>query len=370
MFDTQNESKKVPVIEAGKHKTETNNRTDQKIMITIVAAVGVLSVAIVLAILVMMFFAPKTGVGNSSTQGGLGGLQNPNHLSDPDPVTSQDIEDEYQARPAMDPKVPDILEDSIQRYLNCGDFAGLDTFLVEQMTQYKNQDGDEGQGMEDWREKFELLRSDVAKAVNIRLDERPETTFTQFASPDILAAAIAWSPVSAKLDAFADWSSLILPEPRSGGDIQLRAAEMDKEPNEVLAEIKESSAKQYSDLAVYDMVIDGHNIRLFIVGDQFGYYSPWSVQDLDGEINPDIWTKGAIQELKKSFDPWTDLDAVLGYLPQRTESDTDDSKADAPLGDEDDPGNIIPPEGQGDNNMEPEYLLPETEPETADITEH
>ena len=125
----------------------------------------------------------------------------------------------------MDSATPEMLEVTSLKFLSKGDFTGLDAFLAEQMALYKNLEDDEGQGMEDWRDRFDLLRSDVAKAINIRKDGNPGKTFTEFTEPKILAAAVAWSPVSVKSDAFVDWSSLILPKPVSD-DIRLRVANL------------------------------------------------------------------------------------------------------------------------------------------------
>ena len=45
------------------------------------------------------------------------------------------------------------------------------------------------------------------------------------------------------------------------------------------------SSTRYYDLAAYDMTISGYDVRLIIVGDQFGYYRPWTLQDLDNQLN-------------------------------------------------------------------------------------
>lgn len=319
MFDIESEAKKVVVND---QDSKVNNRADiNKTIVIGAAAIGVMVVVFVFAIMLVLFF----GIQKAEGPGGkFGGLQNPNKLTDPLPVSSQDIEDEYQSRPSMDPAAPEMLEVTSLKFLSKGDFTGLDAFLAEQMALYKNLEGDEGQGMEDWRDKFDLLRSDVAKAINIRKDDNPGKTFAEFTEPNILAAAVAWSPVSVKCDAFVDWSSLILPKPVSD-DIKLRVADL-KSPNEMLAQINETSFTRYYDLAAYDMTISGYDVRLIIVGDQFGYYRPWMLQDLDNQLNRDIWTKSAIQEVKNALDPWTSLDSVLS-LPQRSEESIAEAKS-------------------------------------------
>lgn len=318
MFDNESEAKKVV---ADNKPSKTTSRADiNKTIVIGAAAIGAMAIVFVFAIILVLFF----GTQKAEDPGGkFGGLQNPNKLTDPPPVSSQDIEDEYQSRPSMAPAIPEMLEAASLKLLSKGDFTGLDAFLAEQMALYKNLEGDEGQGMEDWRDRFDLLRSDVAKAINICKDDNPAKTFAEFTEPKILAAAVAWSPVSVKCDAFVDWSSLILPKPVFD-DIRLRVADL-KSPNEMLAQINETSSTRYYDLAAYDMTISGYDVRLVIVGDQFGYYRPWTLQDLDNQLNRDIWTKSAIQEVKNALDPWTSLDSVLG-LPQRSEESIAEAK--------------------------------------------
>lgn len=352
MFDNEKESKIVDENDNGK---ESKGFKPQTVMMLIAAVTGILSVVLVLAIQINLF----SGGNNPDTKPDsiLDGLQSPNHLTNPDRITAQDIEDEYQSRPEMDYSVPDMLETSTRQFLSKGDFTGLDAFLAEQMSQYKNMEGDEGQSMEDWRDKFEMLRSDTVKAINIRKDSQPEVTFTQFSSPEILAAAVAWSPVSVKLDIFGDWSSLILPVPKDQ-DIFLRVYDLEN-PNKVLEEINDAASDRYYDFAAYDMTISGYNLRLYIVGDQYGYYRPWSLFDQEGKINQEMWTKSSIMEVKNELDPWSNLDSVLGTLS--VYSGAEGSSASSGQGSTNE--NIIPLEGQESNDEEPEYLTPETNAE-------
>ena len=364
MFDNESEAKKVVV---DNRFSKTNSRADiNKTIVIGATAIGAMVVVFVLAIMFMLFFGSQKV---DNTGGKFGGLQNPDKLTDPPPVLSQDIEDEYQSRPSMDSATPEMLEVTSLKFLSKGDFTGLDAFLAEQMALYKNLEDDEGQGMEDWRDRFDLLRSDVAKAINIRKDGNPGKTFTEFTEPKILAAAVAWSPVSVKSDAFVDWSSLILPKPVSD-DIRLRVANL-KSPNEMLAQINEMSSTRYYDLAAYDMTISGYDVRLIIVGDQFGYYRPWTLQDLDNQLNREIWTKSAILEVKNALDPWTSLDSVL-CLPQRSDESIAETKTmrtehpdwfdkDGLYIGPSNKGAVLPAESQNPNEEEPIFLEPEPE---------
>jgi len=314
MFDSESEAKKAPVQS---DSVDRKRRPDRTVKI-IAALIGGLAVILVLAILIVMLGADKEGEGPG---GKFFGMQNPNNLSDPDPITAQNIEEEYQARPEMPRETPEMIENSVIKYLSYGDFSGLDSLLKEQMSLYKNTDGDEGQDMDDWRAKFEILRSDIVKTMNLKKDTQPDSTLAKYASPEVLAGAIAWSPVSAKLEAFEDWSSLILPPPSQGEFIDLRAANLSA-PHEMLAHINEISAERFYDLTAFDMCISGYGIRLIIVGDQYGYYRPWTIQDLDGVMNRDVWSKRTLKQIRNALDPWTDFDSVLNLAQRENQEES------------------------------------------------
>lgn len=89
----------------------------------------------------------------------------------------------------------------------------------------------------------------------------PPHNFRYSAILETLAAAILWSPITMKIDAFLDWSSLILPAPAVGSSIQLSEYVYDK-PQEKLAEISDSTDTQYYDVRSYNAVVTGQQVRV------------------------------------------------------------------------------------------------------------
>lgn len=275
---------------------------------------GSLAILVVAVCLIVGVVASITLGGRNNDEPDVG-LKNPNSINDPTPVTADDLEQEYQNRPTLVPGTPDVWEATITKYLSRGDFSGLDSYLQEEMVKYKNIEGDDGQASEDWREKFDMLRADVARAANLTKDEQPEITLTQYADPEILAATLAWAPVSVKMDAFADYSSLILPN-QADGDIMLRAVDP-SEASKLLQEVNEISPVRYTDLAAYDVALFGYDIRIVVVANQLGYYRPWNVTALNDDINQEVWSKSALQQIRISLDPYSDLDSTLPDLPPK-----------------------------------------------------
>ena len=343
MFETDDNPWESP---KAKKKT-TSTDFNRKLMF------GGLAILIVAVCIIVGVVASITLGGRNNDEPDVG-LKNPNSINDPTPVTSGDLEQEYQSRPTLDPETPDVWETTITKYLSRGDFSGLDSYLQEEMAKYKNIEGDDGQASEDWREKFDMLRADVARAANLTKDEQPEITLTQYADPEILAATLAWAPVSAKIDAFADYSSLILPN-QAEGDIMLRAVDPNK-TSKLLQEVNEISPVRYTDLAAYDATLFGYDIRIVVVANQLGYYRPWNVTAINDDINQEVWTKSALQSIRISLDPYSDLDSTLPDLPPkgaqgngaRPVQDTDSSQGEAV------PGGAIEGEAMPDGNSEGE----------------
>lgn len=291
-----------------------------KHMRAVVIGIGVAAVVLVGAILVLLLSAPKTS-------NPFKDIKNPNHLTDPSPLTSQQVADEYQSRPEAKPATMEMIDTAVSTYANRGDLAGLDQFLAEQQTVYKNMEGDEGQSMESWSSKVELLRADLAKAMNITKDEQPKVTWTQFTNPEILAAALAYSPISAKIDAFEDASALILPAEKSGTTINIKKVEPEN-PEKMLKQVNDSSFVGFCDVVLYDMKLHNYDCRVVLACDNHGYFRPWTISSLDGLLGTE-WTRKELQNAQQYLDLWITLDDIM-YLSDKNEAEVEKMKEEHP----------------------------------------
>lgn len=130
-----------------------------------------------------------------------------------------------------------------------------------------------------------------------------------------MAATIAWAPLSTKVDAFLDYSALILPPPSTGDNLHIKEYDYGDKVNEVLTEISKMTGAQYLDVKSYDMEVQGHPIRVTVVMNAIGYYSPWTVQDLGGGINPSIWNKTSLKGSGADINYRHDIDGVYFLSP-------------------------------------------------------
>lgn len=319
MFDTQNNRRQDPFDD--KSKASLADAKFKKQIAVIVAVAVLLIVGIIAGAVTAAMRGDLSILPDSSQDEGSGflGLKNPGSLKDIDPTTKEELREEFEARPPVTENDIPTFEKNITRYLNEGDFSGLDNYLREQMSTYQTP-SEEDEAIDDWSGRFPLLRSDTQIAINLvnKAIDVPAPQFQVFSDPETLAAAILWSPITMKIDAFLDWSSLILPAPSVGASIQLSEYVYD-EPQEKLAEISDYTGAQYYDVRSYNAVVTGHQVRVTVVmgpTGPTGYWLPYSVQDIGGTLTSNSWTKAFLKnELEPNIPYRSDLDEVCYLSP-------------------------------------------------------
>lgn len=326
MFDTESEKKQIPTKDATA-KAVTTKAEFRRNIIIIAAISGVLVVA--LSILLILFayregFSSANDSMASEPDTGVLGLQNPNKLTDIETTTAEDMQEEYESRPPVTENDVANFERTITDYLSRGDFESLDSYLRDQSEIYKGPEGAEAEYVEDWGTKFPMLRSDTQNAINLvnKAVEPSASRYTIFGSPDILAAAIVWSPITMKIDAFLDYSALILPPPTKGDNTDMVEYDYGDRAAEKMAEIAEATGETLTGIAAYDMTVSGYRIRVVLVAGSTGYWRPWSVLDLSGTLPHENWTKTF---LKNTIEPHisylTTLDDVCYLSPSDVQVD-------------------------------------------------
>lgn len=316
MFGTQNNRRQDPFDDKSKASLADAKFKKQIAVIVAVAVlliVGIIAGAVTAAMRGDLSILPGSSQDENS---GFLGLKNPGSLKDIDPTTKEELREEFESRPPVTENDIPTFEKNITRYLNAGDFSGLDDYLREQMSTYQTP-GEEDEAIDDWSGRFPLLRSDTQIATNLvnKSIDVPAPQFQVFSDPETLAAATLWAPITMKIDAFMDWSALILPAPAVGSSIQLSEYVYDK-PQEKLAEISDATGVQYYDVRSYNAVVTGHQVRVTVVMGPTGYWMPYSVQDIGGTLTSNNWTKAFLKnELEPNIPYHSDLDEVCYLSP-------------------------------------------------------
>ena len=329
MFDTESEKKQIQI----KYNAARAGMEGKKFKQHIIIVAAISGVLVVILSILFILFAYRDGFSSpddstmSEPDTGVLGLQNPNKLTDIKTTTAEDMQAEYESRPAVTENNVATFERAIENYLSCGDFESLDSYLRDQSEIYKGPEGEEAEYVEDWGTKFPMLRSDTQNAMNLvnKVVEPSASRYTIFSSPDILAAAVAWSPITMKINAFLDYSALILPPPSKGDNLDM--VEYNYSSNrasEMMLEISSETGETITGIAAYDMTVSGYRIRVILVAGSTGHWRPWSVMDLSGTLPHENWTKTFLKNnIEPSISYRTTLDDVCYLSPSDTQVDKD-----------------------------------------------
>ena len=294
-----------------KNNSHVPKNSMNPLMLAGLFAAGMIALIMIFAAIFVSADFSKDQSGNA---GHLGGLMNSERMTDPDEVTKEDLEKEYESHEEMTAATQEMLTSVISQYLNQGEFSALDSYLSQQAQIYKNAEGDSAQSMEDWSSLLELYRSDLTVTMNLTVDNAA-AVFQNYANPEILAAAIAYSPISVKEDAFVDWSAILLPAVQSDGSTSINLSKVDLDsPAELLAEINQNTSDIYTDIVAYDMTMFGYQFRFYALGNENGYYRPYTLKNTDGH-GIDLPTREKVKDIEQHLDIYTKIDDAVSVSP-------------------------------------------------------
>lgn len=190
-----------------------------------------------------------------------------------DIITQEQINKEYESRDELPDEVQETLEAAVNGLLSDGKFTELDSKLKELGETYK----DNSDQSNDEKILIDNYRADIA--LYLSLDKNKALDNWYFNSPETLAAAVAYSPVSVKYKAFINLDSSVLPPATE--NILLRKAEYTSEQyKEILNNINEQRTEdaKFLSVTVYNMKILDYSCQLIEVRDRQSYaYQPYAL---------------------------------------------------------------------------------------------
>lgn len=275
---------------------DTQNKKSIRVVAIILAAL----IAILIGVLVWFgtsYKAPDSSEGFLPT--------NPDPLSAVTPQTAEERHEEQEALPSAPASVEgDIYEVSFRR-LSTGDLTGLNSYLRDLVDSYSDPE---------LRDRAEDMRADLANIRNMDPDSAI-AMFQSFRDPITLAAAVAYTPISYKLEAFRNADSYIFPAPPEGTDIRLKASELTgEEKQRKLDSINEGkiSYDQFSDIDAFDMTLYDRECRLWVTKGEYGWV-PYLMESADGtKLN--ALTQVEVRELAAaSYGSGGSIDDIICY---------------------------------------------------------
>lgn len=278
------------------------------------AIISAIVVGLIMAILAVVGFISQLGEQTTKTAPGtFGGLLNED-AGKPDFRTQEEIQKENEQRAPYTLAEQGAIEARIEKALSLGKWDELDRYLTEVQSEYRTGGGEAAQTISDWSAMIDMYRSDIAATQNLT-PENGESTFQAYACPDVLAAAIAYSPISVKINAFQDWSAILLPPVPEESAIQTNIHKVTPENQaEILTKINEGRSEPYIDLVVFEMTLYGYPCTFLAVQNNMGYYRPYTL--VSNIENSGFLDRSKVQEIMENLPSSTiNIDEILKITP-------------------------------------------------------
>jgi len=271
--------------------------TNKKIIITCVTAF------IIVAALITLFFASFENGGGEDA-----GLRKNQPSPTPIVQSEQDREQEMEQREEIPVSFEEDVQGYAMKYLSTGDFTGLDTLYKSWLSTYKESFDQNA----DITLQIAMYRNDIAYFLSISDPDNVTLPTWSFNNPEVLAAAIAYAPISKKYDAIIDQSSVIYPGATSA--IVLKESEKSVEvKRDALKSINTTRTEASSFLAIkiYDMIVFNRNVEFIAVMNKDTHqWEPYTMTLLDEHPDSSPPTVSLVTSIMES-DPNTDIDSVI-----------------------------------------------------------
>ena len=294
----------------------------EKRRIVITAVVALLIVLVLSVVLSMQLWSESTGGVEAKS---LFGLLNVTANNAPVAITAKNREEEYQSRLPLTNDIVGNFESRVLRFLSSGNFAELDDWLLRLETTYQEAGEESGQDLS-YMSLIQNIRSDIAIIQSFsRLSDKSGAAIllTKFQMPEVLAAAIIYTPLSIKLDSIINQDSLILPAVYAQDAHLTCLKRIELRPEEYIPRIEDINrhrtlGNEVIGLVLFEFQAYGDKYRLEIVAQKDYTYAPYRMFRVEEVAEPDepvtvSYLKRFRTEYAKS--DWFDLDSFYVALP-------------------------------------------------------
>ena len=294
----------------------------EKRRIVITAVVALLIVLVLSVVLSMQLWSESTGGVEAKS---LFGLLNVTANNAPVAITAKNREEEYQSRLPLTNDIVGNFESRVLRFLSSGNFAELDDWLLRLETTYQEAGEESGQDLS-YMSLIQNIRSDIAIIQSFsRLSDKSGAAIllTKFQMPEVLAAALIYTPLSIKLDSIINQDSLILPAVYAQDAHLTCLKRIELRPEEYIPRIEDINrhrtlGNEVIGLVLFEFQAYGDKYRLEIVAQKDYTYAPYRMFRVEDVAEPDepvtvSYLKRFRTEYAKS--DWFDLDSFYVALP-------------------------------------------------------
>jgi len=281
----------------------------EKKLILVIAATAL---TLVLTLSAFLSAQLKSGApGEAGT--GLFGLLNIAVSDKPTTISQEKRNTEYRNRLPLTNDIIGNFESKVMRFLSAGNFTDLDDWLSHLEGTYRDVEAKSGQDLS-YVSLIQNYRSDIAIIQSFnRLSDRSDAAalLMKFQTPEVLAAAVLYAPLSMKLDSIIHQDSLILPAINERDAHLTDLKEVDLGPDEYMPRVEEINQRRASGYKVigvtlFEFEVCGKKYRMEIVAQDDYTYAPYRIFSLEGHSTTD--EPVTVAYLKKFRAEYSDYD--------------------------------------------------------------
>ncbi len=268
---------------------------------------------------------------------GLFGLLNIAVSDEPAAITLEKRDTEYRNRQPLTNDIISNFEFKVMCFLSAGDFTGLDDWLSHMEGTYRDVEVKSGQDLS-YMSLIQNYRSDIAIIQSFNgLSDRNDAAelLMKFQTPEVLAAAILYSPLSMKLDAIIHQDSLILPAVNERAAHLTGLKEVDLGPDEYIPRVEEINRRRASGykiigVTLFEFEVCGKKYGMEIIAQDDYTYAPYRIFSLEGHsITDEPVTVAYLKKFRAEYSgyDWFDVDSFYVVAsPTDAESEMPDTE--------------------------------------------
>lgn len=288
---------------------------EKKLILAVVAA----ALALILILAALLSIQLQNQAPNATEAPPFFGLLNVGSVDEPTSLTVEMREAEYQDRLPLTSDIVGNLDAKVMRFLSAGDFTELDDWLGRLEGTYRDVEVESGQDLS-YMSLIHNFRSDIAIIQSFsRLTNRDDAAalLMKFQTPEVLAAAVIYAPLSIKVDSIICQDSLILPAVYAR-DAHLTALKrVDLRPEEYIPRVEEINRRRAPEHRVigvtrFEFVAYGVKYGMEIVAQGDYTYAPYRIFRLEEvPASNELVTVAYLKRFQGEYSEydWFDLDS-------------------------------------------------------------
>lgn len=233
----------------------------------------------VIGVAFMLTIKPAT---DDVDQGKLGGLLNPNNVTAPTPVTQEDATTAESEKPSISLTSQSMITERTTEELASGNFGSLDSYLHGIESGYRDNEQLDSSPMIF----IERIRGDLAMITGIK-EENGGQLLRTFMTPEVLASAMVYLPISQKYLSFINLDSIVIPEMEKGTLSDLcRQPDKDVEVDR-LTKLNDGREIPFVEVALYNVTLCDRPFELTLVLQESGFWAPYlmTTEDTTGLLD-------------------------------------------------------------------------------------